>query len=134
MNTMFNDCGKQGEGVSRFPDIVVTDQTVYEMYESECLEIARILIGDRKMADLGFGDLAFKGRPITWSPSCTAGYMYFLNTSVLEWVADPIENFTLGEWLPIVNQPRDVVAHSMAVGNLVTGNCKRLGVIHAIAE
>jgi hypothetical protein len=101
MNTMFNDCGKQGEGVSRFPDIVVTDQTVYEMYESECLEIARIMIGDRKMADLGFGDLAFKGRPITWSPSCTAGYMYFLNTNVLEWVADPIENFTLGEWLPI---------------------------------
>jgi len=134
MNTMFNDCGKQGEGVSRFPDIVVTDQTVYEMYESECLEIARILIGDRKMADLGFGDLAFKGRPITWSPSCTAGYMYFLNTSVMEWVSDPIENFTLGEWLPIVNQPRDVVAHAMTVGNLTAGNCKRLGVIHTIAE
>jgi len=134
MNTMFNDCGKQGEGVSRFPDIIVTDQTVYEMYESECLEISRIMIGDRKMADLGFGDLAFKGRPLTWSPSCTAGYMYFLNTSVMEWVADPIENFTLGEWLPIVNQPRDVVAHSMTVGNLTTGNCKRLGVIHTIAE
>jgi hypothetical protein len=134
MNTMFNDCGQQGEGVTRFPDIVVTAQNVYEMYESEALEISRIMIADRKMADLGFGDLAFKGRPLTWSPSCPSGYMYFLNTSVLEWVADPIENFTLGEWLPIVNQPRDVVAHTMTVGNFIASNLKRLGVIIAIAE
>lgn len=134
MNTMFNDCGQQGEGVSRFPNIIVCAQDVHEMYENEALEISRILIGDRKMADLGFGDVAFKGRPMTWSPSCPDGYMYFLNTSVMEWVADPIENFTLGEWLPIINQPRDVVAHTMTVGNLTAGNCARLGVIHAIAE
>ena len=134
MNTMFNDCGQQGEGVSRFPDVLVGAQDVYEMYESEALEISRIMISDRKMADLGFGDLAFKGRPLTWSPSCPDGSLYFLNTNVMEWVADPIENFTLGEWLPIVNQPRDVVAHAMTVGNLTAGNCKRLGVIFDIAE
>lgn len=134
MNTMFNDCGKYGEGVSRFPDIVVCAQDVHEMYESEALEISRIALGDRKLADLGFGDIAYKGRPITWSPSCRSGSMYFLNTNVMEWVADPIENFTLGEWLPIVNQPRDVVAHTMTVGNLVTGNRRRLGVIFNIAE
>lgn len=134
MNTMFNDCGQQGQGVTRFPDIVVCAQDVHEMYESEALEISRIMISDRKLADLGFGDIAFKGRPMTWSPSCPSGAMYFLNTNVLEWVADPIENFTLGDWLPIVNQPRDVVAHSMTVGNLVAGNCKKLGVIFAIAE
>jgi len=134
MGTMFNNCGQMGEGVSRFPDIIVCAQDVYEIYESEALEISRILIGDRKMADLGFGDIAFKGRPITWSPSCTATYLYMLNTSVMEWVADPIENFTLGEWLPIINQPRDVVAHTMTVGNLTAGNCKRLGVIYNIAE
>ena len=133
MNTMFNDCGKQGKGVTRFPDIMVCAQDVHELYEDEALEISRIMISDRKMADLGFGDIAYKGRPITWSPSCPSGSMYFLNTSVLEWIADPIENFSLGEWLPIVNQPRDVVAHSMTVGNLVAGNCKRLGVIFDIA-
>lgn len=134
MNTMFNDCGKYGEGVSRFPDIVVCAQDVHEMYESEALEISRIALGDRKLADLGFGDIAYKGRPITWSPSCTDGSMYFMNTNVMEWVADPIENFTLGEWLPIVNQPRDVVAHTMTVGNLVAGNRRRLGVVFNIAE
>jgi len=134
MNTMFNDCGKQGKGVSRFPDIIVCAQDVHEMYESEALEISRIIISDRKMADLGFGDIAFKGRPMTWAPSCPDGSLYMLNTAVMEWVADPIENFTLGDWLPIVNQPRDVVAHAMTVGNLTTGNCKRLGVIFDIAE
>ena len=134
MNTMFNDCGKYGEGISRFPDIIVCAQDVHEMYESEALEISRINIGDKKLADLGFGDIAYKGRPITWSPSCPSGSMYFLNTNVMEWVADPIENFTLGEWLPIVNQPRDVVAHTMTVGNLVSGNCRRLGVVFDIAE
>lgn len=134
MNTMFNDCGKMGEGVSRFPNIIVCAQNVHEMYENEALEISRINIGDRTMADLGFGDIAFKGRPMTWSPSCPDGYMYFLNTAVMEWVADPIENFTLGEWLPIINQPRDVVAHTMTVGNLTAGNCKRLGVIFLITE
>lgn len=134
MATMFNDCGQQGEGVTRFPDIIVCAQDVHEMYESEALEISRIMISDRKMADLGFGDIAYKGRPVTWSPSCPDGSMYFLNTSVLHWVADPIENFSLGEWLPIVNQPRDRVAHTMTVGNLTTGNCKRLGVVFDIAE
>ena len=133
MNTMFNNCGKQGDGVSRFPDLIVCDQTSYELYDAECLEISRIMINDKGMTDLGFGDLAFKGRPMTWSPSCPSGRMYFLNTNFMEFVADPIENFTLGEWLPIVNQPRDVVAHAMTVGNLTTGNRKRHGVLFNIA-
>ena len=92
------------------------------------------MISDRKMADLGFGDLAYKGRPITWSPSCSDGYMYFLNTNYLEFTTDPIENFSMGEWLPIVNQPRDRVAHVMTVGNLCISNCKKMGVIYNISE
>ena len=134
MRTMFNDCGAGGEGISRFPDIIICAQDTYELYDEECLEIGRILMGDKKMADLGFGDLAYKGRPMTWSPSCKDESMYFLNTAFLKWMVDPIENFTLGSWLPIIDQPRDVVAHTMTVGNLVTSNCKRQGVIFNIAE
>ena len=134
MNTMFNDCGKYGQGATRFPDIIVCDQTVHELYEAELLEIARIPIADKDMADLGFGDFAYKGRPMTWAPSCKAQSLYMLNTNYLHWTADPIENFTMGEWLPIVNQPRDRVAHVMAVGNLVCGNCRKQGVIFNITE
>ena len=60
--------------------------------------------------------------------------MYFLNTNFLKWTVDPIENYNLGAWLPIIDQPRDVVSHSMTVGNLVASNCKRQGVIFNIAE
>ncbi len=134
MNKLFNNCGQQGTGLTRFPDMIICAQDVHEFYESEALEISRIMISDRKMADLGFGDLAYKGRPMTWSPSCPDGYLYMLNTNFLEWVADPIENFTLGDWLPIINQPRDVVNHGMSVGNLVMSNRKRQGVMHGIVE
>ena len=134
MNKMFNNCGGQGMGLTRFPDMIICAQDVHEFYESEALEISRIMISDKKLADLGFGESAYKGRPITWSPSCPAGYMYFLNTKFLEWVADPIENFTLGDWLPIINQPRDVVNHGMAVGNVVCSNRKRQGVMWLIVE
>jgi hypothetical protein len=134
MNQMFNNCGKKGEGLSRFPDLIICAQDVHEYYESEALEISRIMISDRKLADLGFGDLAYKGRPMTWSPSCPSGYLYMLNTNFLEWVSDPIENFTLGDWLPIINQPRDVVNHAMAVGDVVCSNRSRQGVMFGIVE
>ncbi len=134
MNKLFNNCGKLGNGVTRFPDIIVCAQDVHEFYENEALEISRIQISDKRMADLGFGDLAYKGRPMTWSPSCPAGSLYMLNTKFLEWIADPIENFTLGDWLAIVNQPRDRVVHSMTVGNLTASNRKRLGVMFDITE
>jgi len=132
MSTMFNDCGRQGEGVTRFPDLIVTSQTTYEYYESECLEIAQIRIGDRTLADLGFGDLAYKGRPMTWSPALTANSMYFVNTAFLQWVADPIANFDMTEWKPIIDQPNDRVAQVVTVGNLVCSNCKRQGVLFNI--
>jgi hypothetical protein len=144
MVNMFNNCGliggegsggksdQTGEGGSRFPDILVCAQDVYELYDTECFEGSRILMGDRKMADLGFGDLSFMGRPLTWSPSCKAQSLYFLNSAVMKFVSDPIENFSLGEWLPILNQPGDVVAHSLTTGNLTAGNCSRLGVLFNI--
>lgn len=132
MATMFNNCGKQGEGVTRFPDLIVTSQTVYEYYESECLEIARIAMADRTLGELGFGDLSYKGRPLTWSPVLTDNNMYFLNTAFLEWVADPIANFDMTEWKPIIDQPNDRVAQVVVVGNIVGSNCKRQGVLHTI--
>lgn len=132
MSTMFNNCGKQGEGVTRFPDVIVTTQTIYEYYESETVEIARILIGDKQLADLGFGELAYKGRPITWSPAQTADNMYFINTNFLEFVADPIANFDMTDWKPIIDQPNDRIAQIVSVGNLVCSNCQRQGVLYNI--
>lgn len=134
MRTTFNTCGKYGMGTSRFPDIIVTDQTTYEYYEMEVAEKVQVPMPDNKMADLGFGNLSFKGQPMTWSPSCKAASMYLLNTKHMKWVNDPIENMTLGEWIPIADQPRDRVAHAILVGNLVCSNMRKQGVIFDIGE
>jgi len=132
MNNMFNRCGKKGKGVGRFPDFLITSQTVYEYYDAECFEIGRIMIGDKKLADLGFGDLAFKGRSITWSPALSDNNMYFCNSNHLQWVADPIANFDLTDWKSIPGQPNDRVAQLVTVGNLVADRCDGLGVLFLI--
>ena len=51
MNTMFNDCGRLGEGVSRFPTLMICAQNVYEMYENELVEIKQIV--NKELGDLG---------------------------------------------------------------------------------
>jgi hypothetical protein len=129
MNTMFNDCGQQGEGISRFPDLIVTTQDVYEAYENELVEIKQVV--NKEVGDLGFGDLTYKGRPITWSPSAPSGTMRFINTNFLEWVYDKYAQFDLTEWKAIPDQPNDRTAQAVVVGNLVCSNCKRQGVILA---
>ncbi len=134
MRTIFNTCGIIGaQGADRFPDIIVTTQTIHEAYEEEVQEIARVLIsGNPKMADLGFGNLAFKGKPMTWDPFCGAGRMYFLNTKFLKIIYDPLEWLNLGEWLPIFDQPRDRVAHNMSVLNMGASNCQKQGVLYNV--
>lgn len=132
MRTLFNDCGRWGDGAARFPDFLLTTDTVYEAYEEEALEVYRI--NDKKLADMGFGDCAFKGRPLTWSPQSPAYSMFMINSNHIKWVTDPIENMNLGEWLPIVNQPRDKVAHAMCVCNLTVDNRRKQGVLYNIGN
>lgn len=132
MSAMFNDCGQWGEGVSRFPDFIVTTDTICESYEQEALEVYRI--NDNKLADMGFGDLAYKSRPMTWSPSAPSYSMFMLNSKHLKWTTDDIEYLNLGEFESIPNQPRDRVAHSMSVCNLVCDNRRKQGVLYNIGN
>ena len=131
MRTMFNDCGQWGNEVNRFPDLLVTTQAISEIYEEEADEKYRI--SDTGLIDLGFGDQAFKGRPLVWSPAATSGALFFLNTAYLHLIVDNIEWMSLGEWLPIYDQPKDYVAHALSVLNVVCSNCQRQGKLHTIA-
>ena len=131
MNNIFNNCGIYGAGIQRFPDILISAQNVYEAYTEEATEIQQIIMTEsgKRIAELGFGEQQYRGQPMTWSPECKAGSLYFINSASLRWVADTIENFTLGEWLPIVNQPRTRVAHAMLTGNLVCNTPRKNGVL-----
>ena len=118
-------------GLTRANDILLTSRVVMT---EEALEIGRILMADRKMADLGFGDLSFKGAPITWSPAAPNYEMRFLNTNHLKWTTDAIANLKLGEFKPIVQQPEDYVAHSMSVCNLTCDNRVKQGVLYNVGN
>ena len=138
MSKMFNDCSKYGEGVRRFPTIIITDQATYELYEDEVAEIRQVYVtpgqAGNQLGDLGFGDLLFKGRPLTWSPEATAGEMRFINTNFVKFIYDPAEYFDMTEWKAIPEQPKDRVAQVVVAGNLCLTAPQRQGVLYNVAE
>ena len=131
MVNMFNRCSKGGQGVKRFPTVVVTDQTTHERYEAEVFELMQARIDDPKLRDIGMGDLSFKGRPMVWSPSAPSQKMYFLNLNLMWLFYDPAMWFSMTEWKSIPNQ-LDRVAQSMCACNLCVSGRRDHGVIFNI--
>jgi len=135
MRTLLNNCMKNL--TMDAPDIIVTGQHPYELYEDETMEQKQIV--NKTLGDAGFQNIQFKGMPLIWSPSCasaaigtTAGRMYFLNTKYLFLVYDPMMNFDMTNWKEIPNQVNDRAAQIvLACAFMVT---RRLcqGVLHTI--
>jgi len=128
MRTMLNNCTNNLKMDA--PDIILTGQTPYEWYEDENLDYYRTY--DRKLADMGFTNQAFKGIPMIWSPSCSNERMYFLNTNYLNFVYDPMMYFDMTEWKPIPDQPNDRAAQIMLAGSFTVSRRRCQGVIHTI--
>jgi len=128
MRTTFNNCSL-GQS-SDTPDAMVTDQTSYELYEDEVMEQKQIV--NKELADAMFESVMFKGKPVVWSASCTAGYMYFINFSYVGLNVDPDINMTMTEWKTIPNQ-LDRVAQIVWKGNVIASRCASLGVLTTIA-
>lgn len=64
------------------PDIYITDQTVYEGYET--LSYGKWMPTSKEAYDLGFsGDLTFRGKPVVWGDNVQASVMYALNKEAL---------------------------------------------------
>lgn len=136
MKKLWNRCGITGEGSVRFPNFIISDQSVYEAYESENLEIGRIMIPKTgaPSGDLGFEALSFKGAPYTWSPFCTTNSLYMLNLNFLWWVVDPIAIMKMGNWIEFTLQPFDRIAHFMYTCALVMGDRAAQGVMFNVSE
>lgn len=134
MTTMYNTCSKwKGKG-RRSPDIIITTQEIYEEYESQVRAngFGQFLFGDTaKRADLGLGDLAFKGAQVTWDPDCEAGQMYFLNSDTVEFMYDPDAWLEMTEWKARHNT-LDRYAQIFTVCNLGFNNFMKNGVIYNI--
>lgn len=116
MRTCLNDIIKYSRADMK--DIVlVTNQTVFELYEDVCLEMK--ILENVMMADAGFDSIQFKGKPIIWCPSAPSGNMYFINPEYLKLVCDEGYFMEMTEWKQIPDQPFDKVAQIVCALNMV---------------
>lgn len=127
MRNLYNTVGANME----FPNLIITTQTLFELYEQYGLEQSQIVKDDSgsQMVDLGFEMLRFKGKRMIWSPNVTAGTMQFLNTNHIEVVYDPAMWFAMTEWKPIYNQ-MERLAHILIAWNIITDQPRRHGLLY----
>lgn len=128
MRTLLNNCSNNMRQDS--PDIIVSGQSPYEFYEDTVLPVYRVT--NRKMADMGFENIQFKGRPMIWSPSCANTRMYMLNSRFIKYFYDPALNFDMTAWKPIPNQVNDRVAHIVTACGFKVSRRRCQGVLHTI--
>ncbi len=131
MTNSYNSCSN-GIGKSN-PTFAVTTQTVFEGYESLTPAIERL---DRKSTDdtiyRGFKgqNVMFKDIPLAYDAACGSGLLYILNDTNLK--------FVYMQWMKgePAGRPVDAfydVFKVLTIGQLITNNSRRLGVVTAIA-
>jgi hypothetical protein len=131
MRTVYNNCSS---GVhAKHPSFWVTDQTVFEGYESLLISNEQVTSKSKEQFDASFKNeyAMFKGIPGSYDEDCPSGSLFFLNTANLKLA------YQKGYWMkgfPSVdpaNQTIDVFK-VMTIANLITNNPRRLGVITSI--
>lgn len=109
------------------PDQIITTKALFEIYEEFASERSQIVMGkDTGLANLGFDELFFKGKSITWSPNMTAGNMLMINTAFIDVVYDPTLWFSMGDWVPEIGTERRQ-ASLLCAGNLISDQLRRHG-------
>ena len=83
-------------------DLIVTTDTIWKYYKTECLGMKSITY-DTYLADLGFKSIEYEGRPLVHSPKCPAGNLYFIDTNHLRITYNPLAWFDHTEWKPQQN-------------------------------
>ena len=115
----------------QFPNMIVTTQTIAELFDDEVLEQRQIV--NQTTGDPEFMKTRWKGIPIVWSGQCASGRMYMLNTNHIGLNVDPDINFMSTAWKPIPNQVEDRVMQIVWKGNLIADRRKSTGVMTGIA-
>ncbi len=130
MTTNYNSCSN-GIGEEN-PTYAIGTQTTFEIYESLTPTIERLVrTGDDNKLVRGFKgqNIAFKDIPFGYDPSCPSGNIYILNNRNLK--------FVYMQWMrgePAI-RPSDGfwdVFKVLTIGNLITDNPRRLGVVSAV--
>lgn len=127
MRTLYNNC--MNNYSMDAPDIIVSSQGVYEFYEDNVLSYYRTY--NKKLGDLGFDAIQFKGMPMVWTPAMTQ-IMYMLNTNFFKFIYDPAMFFEMTEWKPIPDQINDRAAQIVTACQLTVSRRRCQGVMFNI--
>jgi len=111
------------------PEIMLTTQLIFEEYEATLIGQKRFQ-SDR-VADAGFQNLMFKGKPVLFDRDCPTGLMYFLNSKYIKWVVHSDADFAPTEFVRPENQDASV-SLVLLQANITINNRRRLGVINSI--
>lgn len=131
-----NDLRATRREVQKFfgrPNLIMTSADIFGYVEEEADEYK--VIQNKAIAELNFDSVVpFRGTDIMWSPQYTDDDMYFLDTRFIYWAQDPDHQFTMGEWIPVPDQPLDRVAHSVNTGNLLCVKMNAQAILYTITE
>lgn len=115
-------------GPSDQPDLIVTDNTWYAMFENSQVSLKRYT--DKRNVDAGFTGIHYKGATVLYdgNSGITASRMYFINTTYFKLVTHEDADLTVMERKEPVNQDGEVVP-ILWMGNLICSNRKMQAVV-----
>lgn len=138
MNTLYNNIWANRAGTER-PDLIITTQELYEIYQSEIGE--RRSINDSNLvntlSDLGIGACQFQGAVMIWSANMNKlvdtednpqNVMLFINTRYLGLVIDPGFWFEMLDWRTPVDG-LEKVTYIVTCQNLVGSQPRSVGAL-----
>ena len=142
LRNMYNLCSKGGGGSAGTPDLHLTNQDTFELYESALAALHQNT--SYVNADIPFQNIQFKGKPVIWdenvvdaknadvTPSGSdAGTWYMLNTNYLGLTVDSQHNFSVGDFVNPENQDAKT-ALVLWYGTHWVSNRRKQGVLSGI--
>ncbi len=148
---LYNQCSKGGsKGKRSAPDMAVTDQYYYELYEAAARAKAQIMLVNEPIANLGFGGNKYKAMTMMWDewlPDINSGtantdpdsYTWsqasalFLNSEFIELSICQGQDFVVGPFIQPENQKAKTSIIYM-MGEVTTSNRGKHGVHFNVDE
>jgi len=129
---MYNKCSLNG---TQPPDLIISDQDLFEAYENYGVEAAQIVKREGGLADLGFETMIYKGKDWVWTDACihpdepTKSRMMFLNTKNIHIYYDPRMWFDVTKWKEQA-LTTDRLAHILCAVNITSDQLRVFGQLY----
>jgi len=120
---------KQAQFGASLPDLYLTTQTIFELYEQS--QAPQIRYGPRDNADGTFGELFFQGGKVVFDPNCISGNLYALSKDALQFVVHSDADWVVGEFREPVDQDMRT-AKVIIMCQLMSVNRRRLGKLTSV--